>query len=275
MRLTILVDNQASQQLGGEWGLSILLEADGRKILLDTGASGLFRENAARLSLPLTDLDYLVLSHGHSDHTWGLPDLIRDYLAGQISVAQRPRLVAHPLVAAPKFRDNGTEFGLWFAEATLARHFRTNFSRAPQWLTENLLFLGEIPRRNSFEGQSPLGKVVQPDGLTPDFLLDDTALVYRSPDGLIIITGCSHSGICNIIEQAQELCGEGRIADIVGGFHLLNTDSVRLAETTNFFKKLNPGHLHPCHCTDFAAKAALQPVIPVEEVSVGLQLNYE
>jgi 7,8-dihydropterin-6-yl-methyl-4-(beta-D-ribofuranosyl)aminobenzene 5'-phosphate synthase len=275
MRLTILVDNQASHKLRGEWGLSILVETDGRKILLDTGASGLFRENAVRLGLSLSDLDYLVLSHGHWDHTWGLSSLIQTYLTDQIPVGQRPRLIAHPLVTAPKFRDNGSEFGLWFTEATLTHHFQTNFSSAPQWLTENLLYLGEIPRRNSFESQQPLGQVATANGLTPDFLNDDTALVYRSRDGLIIITGCSHSGICNIIGQARELCGEERVIDIIGGFHLLNTSPVRLTETMSFFKKLNPDQSHPCHCTDFASKAALQQIVPVNEAGVGLQLDYK
>jgi 7,8-dihydropterin-6-yl-methyl-4-(beta-D-ribofuranosyl)aminobenzene 5'-phosphate synthase len=275
MHLTILVDNQASHKLSGEWGLSILVEADGQKILLDTGASGLFLENAAQLGLSLSNLDYLVLSHGHWDHTWGLPGLIQDYLNSQIPVAQRPCLIAHPLVTAPKFRDNGSEFGLWFSKATLTRHFRTNLSAKPQWLTENLLFLGEIPHCNLFESQRALGQVLQAERLTPDFLIDDSALAYRSKEGLIIITGCSHSGICNIIEQAQQLCGEERIVDIVGGFHLLNPDPDRLAHTLTFFKKLNPGQLHPCHCTDFASKAALQQVVPVNEVGVGLQLHFE
>jgi 7,8-dihydropterin-6-yl-methyl-4-(beta-D-ribofuranosyl)aminobenzene 5'-phosphate synthase len=275
MRLTILVDNQASHQLTGEWGLSILVEADGRKILLDTGASGLFRENAARLGLGLTDLDYLVISHGHSDHTWGLPYLIQDYLAAQIPVAKRPCLIAHPLATMAKFRDNGSEFGVWFPESTLTRHFRTNLSSKPQWLTENLLFLGEIPRGNSFESQQPLGQIASSEGLTADYLWDDTALAYRSPAGLIIITGCSHSGICNIIAHARTLCEEERIVDIVGGFHLLNPDAGRLEQTAAFFKSLNSRQSHPCHCTDFISKAALQQVVPVKEVSVGMQLHYE
>jgi 7,8-dihydropterin-6-yl-methyl-4-(beta-D-ribofuranosyl)aminobenzene 5'-phosphate synthase len=274
MRITILVDNQANRNLCGEWGLSILIEADGQKILLDTGASGLFRENAAQLGLSLTDLNYLILSHGHLDHTWGLPSLIQDYLANQTPIAKRPVLVAHPLITAPKFRDDGSEFGIWFSEATLTRHFKTNFNAKPQWLTENLLFLGEIPRCNSFESQHPLGKVALPDGLTPDYLTDDTALVYRSKKGLIIITGCSHSGICNIVKQAQNLCKEERIVDIVGGFHLLNAEPVRLSETLSFFKNLKPEQLHPCHCTDFHAKAILQATLPIKEVNVGLQLKY-
>jgi 7,8-dihydropterin-6-yl-methyl-4-(beta-D-ribofuranosyl)aminobenzene 5'-phosphate synthase len=275
MRLTILVDNQASHKLRGEWGLSILIEADGRKILLDTGASALFQENAARLHLPLSDLDYLVLSHGHWDHTWGLPGLIQTYLADQIPIDRRPRLIAHPLVTAPKLRDNGSEFGVWFSKTALTRHFRTNFTSAPQWLTPNLLYLGEITRRNFFENQQPLGKTIQHETLIADFLTEDTALAYRSPDGLIIITGCSHSGICNIIDQARELCREARIVDIVGGFHLLNTDPARLKATIAYFKNLNPRQIHPGHCTDFASRAALAQVVPVKEISVGLQLDYE
>jgi 7,8-dihydropterin-6-yl-methyl-4-(beta-D-ribofuranosyl)aminobenzene 5'-phosphate synthase len=274
MRLTILMDNQAANNLNSEWGLSFLIEADGQKILLDTGVSGQFLENAARLGFTLTDLDYLVLSHGHWDHTWGLPSLIRYYLTNQIQVTERPRLVAHPLVAAPKFRDNGSELGIWFQETTLTRHFRTELSREPKWLTKNLLFLGEIARKTAFENRKPLGKCEQQGVLIADYLFDDTALAYRTDHGLIIITGCSHCGICNIIEQAREVCGEERIIDVIGGFHLLNPVADQMQATVAYFRDLNPAGLHPCHCTDLQSKIALAQAAPVKEVTVGLQLEY-
>jgi 7,8-dihydropterin-6-yl-methyl-4-(beta-D-ribofuranosyl)aminobenzene 5'-phosphate synthase len=242
--------------------------------LLDTGASGLFLENANRLGISLTDLDYLVLSHGHWDHTWGLPSLIQYYLTSQIPVAQRPCLTAHPLVTAPKFRDNGSEFGIWFPETTLTRQFRTEYSSKPKWLTENLLFLGAITRKTAFENRRPLGKCGQQGILTADYLVEDTALAYRTDHGLVIITGCSHCGICNIIEQAREVCGEGRIVDVIGGFHLLNSDTDQIQATVAYFQKLNPTEIHPCHCTDLQAKIALAQTMSVKEVAVGLQLKY-
>ena len=96
-------------------------------------------------------------------------------------------------------------------------------SSTPVWLSEKLVFLGEIPRNFSFEKGAAVGYVQDREGnKIPDLLPDDTALAYRTGAGLVIITGCSHSGICNITEYAKEVCGDSRVLDIIGGFHLRN-----------------------------------------------------
>ncbi|MBN1222691.1 MAG: MBL fold metallo-hydrolase, partial [Candidatus Aminicenantes bacterium] len=112
-------------------------------------------------------------------------------------------------------------------------------------------------------------------GVEPDRLLDDTALAYKSPQGLVVITGCSHSGICNIVEQAKRLCKEERILDIVGGLHLLNPSIEQLQGTLEYMKHLNPKEMHACHCTDLNSKIALSRVANLKEVGVGLILEYE
>jgi 7,8-dihydropterin-6-yl-methyl-4-(beta-D-ribofuranosyl)aminobenzene 5'-phosphate synthase len=214
MHLTVLVDNNAGHGLVGEWGLSFYIEADGQKILFDLGASDLFLKNAACLKIDLQDLNYLVFSHGHYDHTWGLDYLIQNYLAARIPLKERPTLVAHPLAFLPKFRNDGSEFGVLVPEPVLKRNYKTSLTREPFQLTENLFFLGEVPRKFDFEGNGPLGKTLISDSLATDYLLDDTALAYKTHKGLIIITGCSHSGICNIVEHAREVCREERVIDI-------------------------------------------------------------
>lgn len=273
MRLTVLVDNQADRNLRAEWGLSIFIKADNQKILFDVGASDLFLTNAAKLDINLSELDCLVLSHGHWDHTWGLEGLLKLYLTVGLPPAKQPILVAHPLALQPKFRDNGTEYGSLVHESSLRRHFKNGLSNEPVWLTDNLVYLGEIERK--IEREQVMGKTVISGVLTGDYLWDDTALVYKHRQGLVIITGCSHSGICNIVSQAQKICREERVLDIVGGFHLLNPDPDRLQETVAFFKNLNAGQLHPCHCTDLNSKIALKQVSNIKEVSSGLQLEYD
>jgi 7,8-dihydropterin-6-yl-methyl-4-(beta-D-ribofuranosyl)aminobenzene 5'-phosphate synthase len=272
MRLTILVDNQAARNLNAEWGLSIFIEADGARILLDVGASDLFLTNAARLNVDLLHLDYLILSHGHWDHTWGLDGLLKSYLLRKSPVEKRPALLAHPLALAPKLRDNGLEYGVLLDKSILTRNLPTDLVKTPVWLSDNLVYLGEIERK--IEPERVMGKTVGAAGLTDDYLWDDTALAYKSPQGLVIITGCSHSGICNIVRQAQIICNEERVSDIVGGFHLLNPDRDRLEETIAFLKKIKPGQLHPGHCTNLNAKIALGQAATVKEVSCGLELNY-
>jgi 7,8-dihydropterin-6-yl-methyl-4-(beta-D-ribofuranosyl)aminobenzene 5'-phosphate synthase len=273
MRLSVLVENQASFYLRGEWGLSIFIEGDGQRILLDFGVSDLFLTNAARLKIDLLKLDYLILSHGHGDHSWGLDRLLKFYLLQRLPLEKRPTLIAHPLALAPKFPSDNIEYGNMLHESVLERNLKTNFTKEPVWLSDHLVYLGEIERK--IEKKQAMGETVITDALTADYLWDDTALAYKLPQGLVIITGCSHSGICNIVRQAQMICNEERIIDIIGGYHLLSPAPDRLQETIAFLKKINPGQLHPCHCTDLQSKMALRQVASVKEVYCGLELNYE
>lgn len=277
MRLTVLVDNNASQNLTGEWGLSVFIETGDQKILFDLGASDLFLRNAVRLNIDLMHLNYLVLSHGHYDHTWGLEYWLKQCAGIPNKTENQPTLLAHPLALKPKFRGDMTEFGILTSEIILTRYFKTIFSKEPVYLTENLIFLGEIQRQFEFENNHPLGKTLEPDGsLTDDYLIDDTALVYKTTQGLVIITGCSHSGICNIIEYARKICNEERVVDIIGGFHLqgLKSGDGRLEETLAYLKKLNPKQMHPCHCTDLKAKIAMAQEMELTEVRVGFTAEY-
>ena len=91
----------------------------------------------------------------------------------------------------------------------------------------------------------------------------------------MIISGCSHSGICNIIEQAMRVFGEQRILDVVGGFHLLDPPERQMRETVRYFEMAKPHEVHACHCTDLASKVALADVANLKEVGVGLDLEYD
>jgi len=280
MKLTVLVENTTltDRNFISEPGLSLYLEADGKRVLFDTGLSGVFIRNADTMQISLTDLDVVVLSHCHYDHTWGLADFIRDMslkrMAG-IAVAT-PDLVAHPLVFASRFRDRYPEAGSLISEERASRHFRLRLSRDPVWLTENLVFLGEISRDHAFERADPEDRRIRmADGrCEPDSLPDDSALAWRGPEGLVIITGCSHAGICNIIDQAVRVTGENRILDIVGGLHLLRPSPERLRETVAFLCRNPPRALHACHCTSLAAKIALAQKLPLQETGAGLVLEY-
>jgi len=144
-----------------------------------------------------------------------------------------------------------------------------NLSKNPFWLTENLYFLGEIPRVNDFENKAPIGVVINETGEQPDYVIDDSAIVYKSDEGLIIITGCSHAGICNIIEYAKQACDEERILDIIGGFHLQNANKELLEQTIKYLQANKIQNIHPCHCVDLPAKVELGKVFQLEEIGVG------
>ena len=142
-------------------------------------------------------------------------------------------------------------------------------SGEPVWLSERCVFLGEIPAAHDFEQRRPLGRVLLDEEEQPDLLTDDTALACKTPAGLFIVTGCSHSGICNIVSRAQAVCGETRIAGILGGFHLPKANS-RVQKTAEFLAALHLRVLYPCHCVSLAAKLELAKVLPVQETGSGM-----
>jgi 7,8-dihydropterin-6-yl-methyl-4-(beta-D-ribofuranosyl)aminobenzene 5'-phosphate synthase len=280
MKLTVLADNNTliDHYLMGEPGLSFLIETDGRKILFDTGYSDVFIENAQKMGIGLLDLDYIVLSHGHLDHTWGLVHLVKYFTEAAIEKrqARTPELVAHPRCFYPKEKLPLQNNGSILDEGELRRWFPVNLSREPVWITGDLVFLGEIPRKFAFEQTDPGKRRIHlPDGrVEPDHLLDDSALAFRSSTGLVIVTGCSHAGICNITEYARDICGEGRVVDIIGGLHLLDPGAERLEQTCRYLESLNLNALHACHCTSLASKIALSRFAPAHEVGTGMQLEW-
>jgi 7,8-dihydropterin-6-yl-methyl-4-(beta-D-ribofuranosyl)aminobenzene 5'-phosphate synthase len=279
MRLKVLVDNDTliDRYFRGEPGVSYFIEDGSKKILFDVGYSNLFIENAFKMRIELLDLDFVVLSHGHLDHTWGLDPLARLITEAKIEgiYHKTPMLVAHPDAFLSRKIAGLGEIGPLLSEVQLSRHFGLRKSRDPVWLTDRLVFLGEIERENDFEAKTPLGMISTGEGEMDDFLIDDSALAYRSQDGLVIISGCSHSGICNIVEQARRIFDEERVIDIVGGLHLLDPPERQMKETLRYFERVRPRVVHACHCTDLASKIALAGVANLKEVGVGLDIEYE
>jgi 7,8-dihydropterin-6-yl-methyl-4-(beta-D-ribofuranosyl)aminobenzene 5'-phosphate synthase len=147
---------------------------------------------------------------------------------------------------------------------------------APRYLTENLVFLGEIERNFEYEKTDPgVRKIIMPDGTTrEDRILDDSALAFRTGEGVVIITGCSHAGICNIVQYAKTVCGNKRIIDIIGGLHLLSPEPSRLKKTAEYLRDLQLKSLHSCHCTSLSSKIVLAGYCPVQEVGAGLNLEW-
>lgn len=277
MKLTVLMDNNTliDRYFIAEPAVSYYIEEGSKAILFDVGYSDASLHNAERLGINLRKLDYIVLSHGHSDHTWGMDPLIRLYSEAKLECLdyQAPRLIAHPDVFKSKLL-NGEEIGSMLSEDKVAKHFGINYSKEPIWLTDRLVYLGEIERNNSFEGQKPIGIVDDGGMLSDDYIADDTALVYKADDGLVIIVACSHSGICNIIEYARKICGDNRILDVIGGFHLQQPSEHQLTNTLHYFSQLEARNVYACHCTDLQSKIALASASRMKEVGVGLRIQY-
>ncbi|MFZ7102676.1 MAG: MBL fold metallo-hydrolase [Peptococcaceae bacterium] len=235
MKIHVLVDNCAGKACASEWGLSFYIEAE-INILFDFGASDLFLKNGEKNKVDFAKLDYLVLSHGHWDHGNGLR-FLRD-----------KKLVCHP--AAFTRRISGErKTGLPLTKEECLKRFELILAADPCDLTEKFTFLGQIPRNNKFEAQDT--EFSQEDG-SKDYLEDDSALVYKGEEGLIIVSGCAHSGICNIVDYAVKVTGINKIKAVIGGFHLKKGDSIT-AKTIDHLKALRVEQVIPTHCTAFPA----------------------
>lgn len=279
MKITIVVDNTAlfDRMFVAEHGFSAYIEAEGKRILFDTGYSDAVVKNAQMMQIDLLDLDYIVLSHGHFDHTGGLWHIIHRFMEAAIENTsyRLPRLIAHPCCFLPRPKSPLTDIGSILTADEVQRVMPLELSAGPVSLTPNLFFLGEIERKFPFERFLPgPRRIVMPDGsVQEDRILDDTSLAFRSRDGLVIITGCAHAGICNTVEYARKVCGESRVYDIIGGLHLRSAGP-QLDGTLEYLKDLQPSSLHACHCTSLAAKIALAQVASLQETGVGLRLEH-
>ncbi len=259
MKLTVLSEARALEGFGTEHGLSYLIEADGKKILFDTGASDLFRKNAGKLGIDLEEVDLVVLSHGHFDHGDGLA-FIRD----------KP-LVCHPGCFRERFRKSGlSSIGLALSKAEVESRMRLETTRKPRKLTAGLWFLGEIPRENDFEA-TRTNYVLE--GGREDFITDDSGLAYATGDRLVVISGCAHSGICNIISYAGRVTGAEQVEAVVGGFHLSRLDH-RTDRTISCMKELGIKRVMPSHCTMEPALGAFRKVFGDHPVRAGDTIDF-
>jgi len=163
---------------------------------------------------------------------------------------------------------------LFLEAAGIRRHFPVNLSCRPIWITDDLVFLGKIPWKFAFERTDPGKRRIHlPDGTDPDQLLDDSTLVFYSAAGLVIITGCSHAGICSITEYGREVCGERRVIDVIGRLHHLTPSPSRLKKTGKYLQNLQLQAIHPCHCTSLLSKIALAEYCSVQDVGRGMKIE--
>jgi 7,8-dihydropterin-6-yl-methyl-4-(beta-D-ribofuranosyl)aminobenzene 5'-phosphate synthase len=255
IQITTLSENTADYGLLAEWGLSILIEASGLRILMDTGLSFSALYNAQLLGVDLSKIDRIVLSHGHTDHTGGLRRFIK--LKGEVEV------IAHNDIWKPKYtRRDGEKkeqyIGIPYLREELEnRGARFTLTREPLHITENILVTGEIPMTTSYEEVEDNLLVMERGMLRPDPLADDLALVINTEYGLVVILGCAHHGIVNTLCHAQRITGNEKVYAAIGGSHLFRASEDRIKQTVADLKKMGIQKLGVSHCTGYRASAQL------------------
>lgn len=266
MKLTVLMDNNTyiDRYYLGEPAVSYYIEDGERKILFDAAYSSVFLKNADAMGIDLKNITDVVLSHGHNDHTGGIPFLLK------YKFIQRPILTAHPDVFVKRM-DNGIDIGCPSDISDIKAAMDLRLSSKPLKISDNITYLGEIPE--VYEKRRSIGTAYRDGRAGDDFMMDDSALVYDTDRGIYIITGCSHSGICNIIQYAKKITGKRRLLGIIGGLHLFE-DSRATRNTVDFLMAENMESVYPCHCTSFKVRSLMDSKMDVKDVGVGLVLEW-
>ena len=253
VRITTLSENTATYGFLGEWGLSVLVEADGTRILVDTGLSFSAVHNALMMGVDLSAIERVVISHGHADHTGGL--------RGVLEIKGKVEVIAHPDIWDTKYAcvEGKERFaGIPFRQEELESLGASfNLTREPVWITDNLVTTGEVLMTTDYEKVAPSLFVREGGTMHPDPLADDLALIIKTEQGLVVILGCAHRGIINTLRHAQNLTGENRINAVIGGTHLTAASEAGLEKTIAGLRKMDIKRLGACHCTGFHALARL------------------
>lgn len=267
MKLRVLVDNNTyiDEYYYGEPGVSYYIEDEDIKLLFDVGYSDLFLTNMKKFNIDISNIDNIIISHGHDDHTRGLKYYFENVKNDNLSI------IAHPDAFKEKILKD-LKICSPYLEEDLKKKCNLKLSNVPLQISKNIIFLGEISKTNDFEERKVIGKQRIKNKLEDDYVLDDSAIVYKNNNGIFIITGCSHSGICNIIEYAKKVCKDNRVIGVIGGFHLFDVNE-RLYNTINYIKSNNIKEIYPCHCTSLAVKAEMYKTLPIKEVGVSLKIE--
>lgn len=258
--VTVLVENTVhGRALQAEHGLSFLIRTQRHCILFDTGQTDLIVKNAPALDVPLSEVDVVALSHGHYDHTGGLR-AVRE-------MAPRSRIYLHPAALAPKFagnRDGSSRYvGMNEASREAVRNAKPSvvWTTKPTSIAEGVFVTGEIPRRNLFEDTG--GRFFLDEGCkAPDPLMDDQALFFDTPEGIVVLLGCAHAGVVNTVEYIRKMTCNRPIHTVLGGFHLLEASPERMSKTVKAIRNWNLQRIAPAHCTGMAAVVALWSAFP-------------
>jgi 7,8-dihydropterin-6-yl-methyl-4-(beta-D-ribofuranosyl)aminobenzene 5'-phosphate synthase len=254
LKITILVDNIAGENLTAEHGLALWVEAGTERIVFDTGQGAALAGNARELGIGLDQTGVLILSHGHYDHTGGIAQVTRD--------AGRTDVYCHPGVVQPRYSiRNGTPKPIQMPRESMSAMdrlpaYRLHWVLKPVSLCEEVGITGPIAREMSYEdvgGPFYLDR----EGKRPDPIEDDLALWVRTDDGLVVCVGCCHAGLVNTLNHILRLNPDSRIRAIIGGFHLVEASNRRLDQTIAALRSLEPDVVVPCHCTGQRAVTAL------------------
>jgi 7,8-dihydropterin-6-yl-methyl-4-(beta-D-ribofuranosyl)aminobenzene 5'-phosphate synthase len=272
-KLVLLSENYVRDPaVRGEFGLSIYVETDGRKILFDTGASELFWENAVRLGVDLTEVETCVISHGHQDHTGGMLRFLKENKKAKIYVHKD---AFGPTYGVTDGKIDDYDSGIpWKPEELAPYHDRFVLTDGPYWLSPGLVISGTIPNEPGF---LPVEKFYRPDGiggLRQDTMSHEQFLAVWENGGIIVFSGCSHKGIMAAVRYARELFPRQKIRGVVAGMHLNGATGEMRRGTAKRLAREEPEAVLPIHCTGLEACAVMKAELGDRCVFTGCGGSY-
>lgn len=253
VKVSILNDNLAGPPtFMAEHGLSLLVEIDGRSFLWDCGSTDITIKNARRMGIDLRSIEGIGLSHGHYDHCGGLLSVLE--------VAGPKPVYVHPGAFVPRYAVTGGSrrfIGIPFCREQVESSCSSlELSSGPIEVMPGVVMSGEIPRVTEFEGCETNLFSVQDGVMANDTFPDDQSLLVKTPDGVIVVTGCAHAGLVNILKHVVERYGD--IRAVIGGTHLGLGDGKRLQPTIDYLDEVLPEKMIFNHCTGIPSAMAMK-----------------
>jgi 7,8-dihydropterin-6-yl-methyl-4-(beta-D-ribofuranosyl)aminobenzene 5'-phosphate synthase len=247
MRIVTLIENLVyTQGLVAEHGLSIYIESENRKILFDTGQSGLFLQNAQKIGVAIEDVNFLILSHGHYDHTGGLYPFLEKN--------RKAKVYAKKDIFNPKYHTPNRFIGTLRNEKLLKD--RLIYIDAITEIADGVFIMPEITILNSLDTHFKGMYRKTGNEFVPDEFDDELFLVLKQNDQINILTACSHRGITNICNAATEHF-KLPVGLILGGFHTKNCTTPQIGQMMQYFRQLKPKSIGVCHCSGIDIYAEL------------------
>lgn len=253
-KITVLCENLVGRLVGaGEHGFSVFIETDSGNYLFDTGSGHSVVANSLILNKDLRTVRRIFLSHGHYDHTGGLPEVLK--LKGNVDVHAHPHLFLDR-IAVLKEDDKETKRFVGIPYKKVYLEFQgANFVLSKDYFeVEKGIFLtGEVSRKTPFEKPDPRlfseinGQIVQ------DIFLDDQSLIMDTVKGFVVILGCAHSGMINILNHVIHKMGKEKFYAIMGGTHLDFLTPEQLEESIKSLKQMKIEKIGVSHCTGMKA----------------------
>ena len=239
IKVTTLVENYVKGRgVVAEHGLSMLIEVEDNLLLFDTGASNLFVENAVALRKCIKEVDYLILSHGHSDHTGGLKTFL--------DINKKAKIICKSSILIPKYRGTRENGICNIDEKELDRFI---FIDELAEVVKGVYAFPNIEIKNYNDTHFSNFELMTKNGRIPDSFNDELAVVIENEDKISILSACSHRGITNIINAVRGYFPSHKFNYLVGGFHLVDSSYEDVILISDFLRNDMPEHIGVCHCT--------------------------